>query len=85
MKKQTNNQWLIMNEKIIKQVVRQCTEYSMKGNYGGNLPLEHIIRIFNGSTVEINKLQAEVGKLQSEVEQLKIKINTLKLMPLVKQ
>jgi len=68
---ETNNQWIHSNAKFLDQIIRLCTEYNMKGNYGGNLPLEHIIRLFNSSLIEMKRLQKEVEELQTKIIELK--------------
>jgi len=72
MAKSTNNQFLQGNGVFIEKIIRQCTEYYMKGSYGGAIPLNSIIRLFNGMVIEIEKLQEEINLLKQE-QLLKIK------------
>jgi len=66
----SSNVWLDSNRNVIKTIVNSCTEYDLMGAYGGNLPLKHIIRLFNSVIVEIERLQKHADNLQTQNKKL---------------
>lgn len=62
------NQWIQTNQKILEVIKRTCLEHDMKGGYGGNVPLQHIIRLFDSVVIEINRLQKENDELKAKVK-----------------
>jgi hypothetical protein len=66
----SSNVWLDSNRDVIKSIVTSCTEYDLMGAYGGNLPLKHIIRLFNSVIIEIERLQKYADGLQNQNRKL---------------
>ena len=64
----SSNVWLDSNKGVIKSIITACLEYHMRGSYGGNIPLDHIVRLFNSALVEIERLQKQIDKLNSKVK-----------------
>ena len=64
----SSNVWLDSNRGVINSISTACLEYHMRGSYGGNIPLDHIVRLFNSALVEIERLQKENDKLSSKVK-----------------
>jgi len=73
----TTNAWLISNERLIETIKTQCVEYDMKGSYGGNIQLNLIVRIFDGATIEIARLQEKYDLLERENKVLKDNVKNL--------
>ena len=65
------NPWVQTNQKIINTIKRTCLEHDLKGGYGGAIPLQHIIRLFDSAIIEINRLQKDNYLLTSEVKKYK--------------
>ena len=62
------NVWVQTNQGVIDTIKRTCIEHDMKGGYGGAVPLQHIIRLFDSAIIEINRLQRENDELSSKVK-----------------
>ena len=71
------NPWVQTNQKVINTIKRTCLEHDLKGGYGGAIPLQHIIRLFDSAIIEINRLEREVieiNKLKKDNEFLKAEV-----------
>ena len=64
--KDVKNNWLKNNFKLISDLRNKCVEYSMSGSYGGNLPLETLIKIIDLICIEIERLEKENIELKSK-------------------
>jgi len=60
------NVWIQANVKFIEGVKRTCLEHDMKGGYGGTIPLQGIIKLFDSAIIEIRRLQRENDNLNNK-------------------
>jgi hypothetical protein len=72
----SSNVWLDSNRGIIESITTACMEYHLQGSYGGNIPLNHIIRLFKSAMVEIERLQKDNDNLKAENKKPKADIIT---------
>ena len=75
----SSNVWLDSNRGVINSITTACLEYHMRGSYGGNIPLDHIVRLFNSALVEIERLQKHDDGLKKQNENVNKLLDDLNL------
>jgi len=71
------NSFLAINRKVLDELKKEMFLYHQKGSYGGALPLNHMIELYNGLEREITILQADKENLVLKVQELEGEIGTL--------
>jgi len=63
---------------LVDSISQACVEYHLKGSYGGNIPLDHIVRLFRSAMIEIDRLQKENDNYKMRINQLEVIHNVKK-------
>ncbi len=63
-KEKIYNEWLKVNIDIIEDIKNKCLEYDALGNYGGGVPLNKIVQLFNFMMLELERVQKELNKIK---------------------
>jgi hypothetical protein len=71
MERPMTSNWLVLNQRRIEQLIRDCEIYELKGSYGGSINLKEVIRVIIGAREEINVLSRRIEKLELELEKEK--------------